>query len=340
MRTQISAKNRSTFTAIILYFLISINFALNLSRDGKYYLDIQRYERGEFDLPYQYRILMAPVFSLTMRMTEHLNLSTIMNHIPSYLSSPEQICYLIVNSIAFFIAILEFSVISKIVFSDRLWRAAANFLFIVYTYILFVLNSNLCFILPYDLPALAFTQLCTILILREKWKTLCIVFAIATANRETTFIVDIFLFVRWAVGAGSRIELKVAAILAIEWVAIKALLFITIAGDHMTGSVALWRLHYNLLTMLKVWQWPSVFTLFVPTIVAVALLNNTKDPEQRAWAITYLIGFSLIFLVANITEHRAFGDLTGFATITAMFFLADHACRPKATSVEPGSRLR
>ena len=170
---------------------------------------------------------------------------------------------------------------------------------------------------------MALTQLCIIAVLRRHWLLLMTAFAIATVNRETIFVVDIFLFVRWGLGAGRPADIKFAVILAAEWVAIKLGLSLALTGHHSGATVAQLTLGYNLTTILKIWQWPNIFALFVPVILSIWLLKSTNGREQRSWAITYLIGFSLIFLVANVTEHRAFGDLIAFAVVTIVFLVRE-----------------
>jgi hypothetical protein len=60
--------------------------------------------------------------------------------------------------------------------------------------------------------------------------------------------------------------------------------------------------------------------LFIP-VMTIWFLFEKPSKKALDWILPYIIGFSTIFLVAQVTEHGSYGDLTGFAAMSLMFFL-------------------
>ena len=316
---------------LIFFLLVSYLFALDFARTGNYFLRIEDYTAGHGELPFQYRILMAPVFKALLQVLSAFDIQSHFLNMPEFVRTPEQVAYLAVNFVGFFFAILFFDQISKTVFASRSAVFWADFIFIVSSYSIFILNPNLNFILPYDLPALAFAQLSTLLILRKKWLYAVLVFAVATINRETSFIVVVFLASRIALGleTGKRAALLSAVALSIIWVAIKiALLFFVVPKVGGGGGVAALKIQYNLITMLKPWQWAALLPLALPLTVCIFGILMRRNPAALSWSSTYLLGFAALFVVAQITECRAFADLIGFSAISTIYVLASRGVIP------------
>lgn len=309
--------------------LLACNFALNFARDGQYFLSIEKFTDLDVALPYQYRILMVPVFQMLIPFFKTANLQTLFTHVPTYLATPEALAYFTVNTVSFFIAVQTFRRIAFDILHSTKLTACAVFLFIVLTYVTFVLNPNLNFILPYDLPSLAFIQLGTLCIIRERWKTVIVLFAFATVNRETTFLLIFFLVLRWWFHQYKERNsaLITAAVLSFFWAAIKLALSLSIAGngseDLSIGGIAAWRLGYNLTEFLKPWQWPSLLPNFLPFGILIMLLTGRIKSDQE-WHMTALAGYAALFLVANVTEFRAFADLIGFFTMSLTLILRNY----------------
>jgi hypothetical protein len=312
---------------VVLFLLIAAQFSLNFAKTGEYYLDINKFINGDATIPYQYRILTAPIFKGLLSLFGSFDLTKVLEHCPVYISQPVQLAYFLVNFISYFAALTVFSLIAKEVFNSRQAAFYACSIFIVMTYFVFILNPDLQFILPYDLPSLAFTQICVLLVLRRQWPLLCVVFAIATFNRETMFLVILFTFTRaWTGSEERKTGLAVTAVLAVIWLAVKAILAYFIKGgasDAALGGVAAFKLVYNLTTLLKPWQWPALFPLLLPLALTVYFLFKKPSKQALDWIAPYLLGFAMLLVVAQITEHRAFGDLIGFAAMSATFFLIE-----------------
>lgn len=313
----------------MFFLLIAAHFSLMLARTGLYYLDIESYIGGGEKIPYQYRILMAPIFRAVLSLFNSFDITKILHHCPTYIASAEQLAYFVVNVVAYFIALSFFALIAKDAFGTKAGQFFACFLFIVITYLVFVLNPNqkLQFILPYDVPSLAFIQICTVLLLRRRWLALYVVFAIATVNRETTFLIILFTLARcWTGWEERRSGLKAAAVLVVVWLCVKAMLahFVKSGGsDAEVSGMAAFKVAYNAVELLKPWQWPAIFPLMLPLASSIYLVLKRPTNQALQWIAPYLGGFAALFVVAQITETRAFGDLTGFAAMSVTYFLAE-----------------
>jgi hypothetical protein len=314
---------RTVFLAV-LFFFISYNFALNFARAGSYFLNLQDYLSGRAALPFQFRVLMVPAFKSLLNVINDFSPQNYFSSLPQYITEREQLAYAVVNCIGFLLALSFFHQIAQATFKSSVYSFWADFLFITATYSIFVLNPNLNFILPYDLPSLAFMQLCTLLVLREKWLLLLLTFVFATLNRETSFIVVIFITSRILFGLEQRRMhvMLIVVVLTTIWIIIKACLSFLIVGS---GPFVLFDLvpRDNVTILLKPWQWPNLIPLLLPLALATHVLLSVPSRNARSWAATYILGFLPLFMVAGITEHRSFADLIGFSVMSILFFL-DH----------------
>ena len=189
-------------------------------------------------------------------------------------------------------------------------------LFYIVTTSYFCLNINNAFLLPYDIPAILFTFICIYLILNKKWLLLHIVFAIATINRETSFLILIFLSL-WAVSPnGEKKSLRYLLTLSTIWIVIKFILFIKYA--HLPTEEGI-RLFSNITMILKPWQWPALLPLFLTMTFSV--ITYGKFSKLRPWSGTTIVGFLIFFMFAVLAETRAFGDLIPYFLVSLTPFI-------------------
>jgi hypothetical protein len=235
----ISGVNYRTFLLTILFLLISYHFALNFARAGSYFLPQQDYTEGRAGLPYQYRILMVPIFKALLQFFNRIDVQNIFPNVPPFIATPRQPTYAMVTFVGFFCAMALFHQIARAAFDSDIEVFLSDLLFVVATYSVFILNPNLNFILPYYLPSLALTQLCTLLVHWRKWTLLILAFIVRTINRETSFLVVVFIACRILLGLKPcRVSaLFAAAVLAAIWVIIKVILFFLVAGTAGEGGI-------------------------------------------------------------------------------------------------------
>jgi len=317
-----------SFVYVGMLLLLSTHFALNFAKTGTYFLDLDKFISGHAALPYQYRVFTAPILNALVGFFTSINLTHVFYNCPEYVAAPEQQAYLVVNTISFIIAVGAFLLVAMKVLTSRSEVVGAALLFVIMVYIVFILNTTHQFILPYDLPSLAFTQVCCLLVLQRRWTILFVVFAFAVINRETIFLIIFFVATRVLTGSEARrTGIAVAVALSLIWLAVKSLLFFYFAGADTSGvtlgGLAAFKLFPNLATMIKPWQWPTLLPLFAPLVLTIRFLFEKPSKKALEWIAPYLLGFSLLFFVAVIIEIRAFGDLIGFSTMSVIFYFKE-----------------
>jgi hypothetical protein len=304
--------------ALTFDFLVAAHFSLNFAQIGTPFLDLGSFMAGGERFPFQYRVFIVPIFSFLLAVFRQFDLVNVLPHLPLYLSSPTQLAYFTINDVSFFVALILFRKISARVFEPR--EAVLSYLlFIALSYLWFVLNPNLSFLLPYDLPALAFCQASVLCVLSGRWFLLCVIFSMVTVNRETTYLIPLLVAVRWSLNLERPPALILAEILTSIWIGIKVLLFLWLSTESQGAVIAGLRLSYNFVTLAKPWQWPSLWPLLLP--VAFAAFGLRGSAHERQWSIVALAGFASLFCVANITELRAYGDIIGFVALSALIGL-------------------
>ena len=307
-----------TCFATFFDLLVAAHFALNFSQLGAPFLDLEKFLAGDERFPFQYRILTTPIFAFLVSAFGQFDFARALPHFPSYAASPEALAYFTVNCASFFVALQLFRRLSAEIFTGMA-ALAAYFLFVALTYLWFVLNPGLSFLLPYDLPALAFCVASLLCVLRGRWYLLTLVFVLATLNRETSYLIVLFLAVRWYLGCERGRALLVAGMMGAIWLALKLALvfwFWPASGGLIISAV---RIGYNVAILAKPWQWPTLWPLLLPL---AASAWGWRVAAARPWAITAVIGFVSLFCVANITELRAYGDLIPFAVLATVAVMA------------------
>jgi hypothetical protein len=322
------------FFAALFDLLVAAHFSLNFAQLGTTFLDLEKFIAGSERFPFQYRILTAPIFAFLVRAYTDFDVGRALPHFPDYLASVEALAYFTVNCGSLFIALLLFRRIAADVFAGAA-AIAAYFLFVALCYLWFILNPGLSFLLPYDLPALAFCAASLLCVLRGRWYVLGAVFVLATLNRETSYLIVLLLLVRWYLGYEGSRALLVAAILGALWLVLKLALvfwFWPASGGLIISAV---RIGYNFATLAKPWQWPALWPLILPVAVGVF---GWRVAVARPWAITVAIGFLSLFCVANITELRAYGDLIPFVVLAMTAVFADQG--PDGAQTPPATAAR
>jgi hypothetical protein len=316
------------FAAALFDLLVAAHFALNFVRLGAPFLDLEKFISGSEKFPFQYRILTAPIYAVLSRAFANVDFGRVLPHLPDYLASAEALSYFAITWASFFIALLLFRRIAAELFAGSA-AIAAYFLFLALSYLWFILNPSLSFVLPYDLPALAFCEASLFCVLRGRWNLLSAVFIFATLNRETSYLIVLFLLVRGYLGDEKSHAFFVAAILGALWLVLKLALILWFWPASGGLIIAGLRIGYNLAILAKPWQWPTLWPLLLPVAVSVWAC---RIAAARPWSMTATIGFLSLFCVANITELRAYGDLIPFVVL-AMVAATAHKQRPELLSL-------
>ena len=297
-----------SFTYVGMLVLLSTHFALNFAKTGVYFLSLDKFTSGQAALPYQYRVLTAPILKALVGFFTSIDLKHILHNCPEYITAPEQQAYFVVNVISLIIAFGAFLLIAKEVFTSRAEIFGAASLFVITVYFTFIINPSHQFILPYDLPSLAFTQVCCFLVLRRRWIILLVVFALAAVNRETILLIIFFVATRVLTGSETRrTGIAVVATLSFIWLAVKSLLFLHFAGaasdDAALGGIRSSQAISQFGDGDQAVAMADNIASCRAAVLTVRFLFEKPSKEALEWIAPYLLGFTILLFVAVIIEN-------------------------------------
>lgn len=312
---------------LALAVLVSAHFSLTLMHAATPFLDTGQWLDLAADRPFQYRLLMVPVMRGLID-TIGAAAPGFVASLPPFVGTPELLAYAALNAAACFVALGSFwCLLNRLYAPGDPAQAIAASLFLALLYLFFCLNPNLAFILPYDIPAIAFTTASLCLWRTGKWLILVPFFALATLNRETIVLVPVAIAIHAFSTGGDRRELALAAVLLALWIAVK--FWLAWQFSHLPSEEGL-RLGYNFATLAKPWQWPAIFIL--PLLAGFTIKAALRKDEGLVFALTALAGGAMLFAVANITEIRAFGELIPYLALALAPLLRDKLIPTAPTS--------
>lgn len=280
----------------------------------------------EANLPYQARVLMALVYRQSESVISQVPfLLRLGDLFPGQISNPiHAITAYTITFLSFIVSALVAQVIRIHLFPGKSLASPGSLMNLIillpWIYImfgLFILNPNLNFILPYDLPSVAFQFILLAMILKRFHILLLLpMFVVATLNRESTMLILIFTVILSFASrkTDSHYFPRVASSFALAWIGVKLILRQVFLNSDSETSFGLIR---NFGYLLRGIQIPSIFPLIVMlSVFVIALLiclrQEQPSPEVSAIVLTGLFGFLLIFYHAWIVEMRAYGDLTPY----------------------------
>jgi hypothetical protein len=283
------------------------------------YLNIQLWERGYAPLPFQTRILLAPLYRLVD--TSHWGIW--------YADKLSRNDYFFPHGVTPAV-VLEFTIgITCVLFSGwvtvQLYSAASRVrllswlvypLFLGLCCVTYVLHTVQNFSYVYDLPSLAAFSLGFYLIyFRKPFVWFAAFFAIATLNRETTLLLLPFWAlsqclgpeggVHWQSLLRRRVWLPLA-VLGLYWLAWHKVVYAVYSTNVSEYYV---RPSYNLKFFLRLRYWPqlaSAFAYLWPFLIVYR--RQVRDAQLRAWLMVLPGWYCLMMLWGVITETRVFGE--------------------------------
>ena len=289
------------------------------------YVDLYRFERGYERLPFQTRILVAPLY----RWAD---------------SSPTLIAYAgrLARNNYFFPHgvragdVFEFFLDIACVlvagwFTTRIYRAASRRhllqplvypLFLGLCILAYVLHTVQNFRYVYDMPSLAFFAAGFYLIyFRKPLLWFVALFAIATLNRETILLLLPFYALSNAVEDGqfrwralfAPATCGVVLMLGLYWAAWHHLVFSIFAHN---ASEYYPRVPFNLRCFARLRYYPQLFSclgFLAPFLIPGRRL--VADRQLRAWLWAVPIWLAFMFTWAILVETRVFGELIPFLAV-------------------------
>lgn len=298
-----AASNLGWFMLCMLA-LLAANFAMNFSKIGVPFLDIQAYIAGNEATPFQWRCLMRPVFRVLLATFDPTFIAHLPKLTPEFLKDPLRLSYFLVNGSCIYMAMVFHWLAARAHFLERNSANLSTLVFALVCYFVFVLNPNLGYLLPYDIPALALGGAGIWLVLSGRYLVATLMFPIAVLNRETAFMVPVLLACMAIRGQADKRAWPHVAVMLLSWVVVKWALAQAFKGAAEGSEI---KLFYNVVTSIKPWQWPALLPLlFMVVVSARAALSSERE---RAIGTAAVAGFVALAVVAVIVETRAFGDL-------------------------------
>ncbi len=311
---------------LALYILATVQFV------GAYlylefpYINVYRFERGYERLPFQTRLLLAPVYSYLdhsrwfVDYTSRLARNTYF--FPRGLLPGEVFEFysgIVCVLVAGWVAVRIYNAATR----QHLLGAFVYPLFLVLCAVSYILHTVQNFRFVYDMPSLAFFALGLYLIYFRKPVVLFVaLFAIATLNRETTLLLLPFYALSEAVvyrheGPGidwrrtcTPAVLVVILPLAAYWVIWHKLVFHIFAGN---ASEYYSRVQFNLYCFSRLRYYPQLASSFGFLLPMLFLYRrHVHDLQLRAWMRVIPVWIVFMFTWGILVETRVFGELLPF----------------------------
>jgi hypothetical protein len=326
MRRQFSYRHRFQWLngkkifRFVVYLLATVQFAGTYYFLESNYLDYNRFEHGYERLPFQTRLLLAPLFrwadddGFMVRYAAHLSINTYF--FPNGIA-PQDILAFYLNIvcvlIAGWVAVRLYSASTqKNLLGEFVYPVFLGLCFM--TYVLHMVQN---YRYVYDLPSLAFFSIGLYLIYFRKSPFWFIaLFAVATLNRETTLLLLPFYVLSQTVNAGGKMEwkklysLRVAGVvlpLMLYWFVWHGLIFHLFATNP---SEYYSRILANLNTFKALRFYPQMFSIlgYLPLFLWLNR-KRLRDSQLRIWMWVLPIWFGLMTVWGILVETRIFGEL-------------------------------
>lgn len=320
---------RASWLWWVTLLLACAQFSLRYVWRDPSYLNLELYAHGGEQMPFQGRVLMAWVLNAAVGTPARAaHWQRLAGRLPPEIADPMH-AVLLLSTLACVLAavLLTWRTNVRLTGNER-WSAWAALLVLYMTYFNLVVGNGM-WVLPYDLPALAFVCLGVYLVVRRQALWLIPVTAVAFLNRETAIMIPVFHAVyEWLRrrredagvrdGRGVLVAVSVALQVAI-CVALKVWISHRFRGNpviHGAGSGAFeLQLGANLRWLTRPPQWPllaSTSGFLLPLIVL-----NLRFVRDRAFAaasaVTGAVWLALLLVVGVLLEIRIYNEWTAFA---------------------------
>lgn len=310
---------------------------------GHPYIDFFRFAHGYERLPFQTRLLLAPLFGwaqsspLMIRYASHLSSD---NYFFPRGIGPGGILELYIDIpcvlIAGWVAVRLYQASSR----RQLLGWLIFPLFLVLCTVTYILHAVQNFRFLYDMPSLMFFSLGLYLIYFRKSTTLLVaLFAIATINRETTLLLIPFFLLSAclqpsATGAPRCTSLSLVPRSKFEWrcalrfdVLLPAVLMLAywiawhlfifhLFRNNRSEYYPRFSWNWNYFSHIRYYpQLLSSFGYLLPFLVLFR--NKIRDPQLRLWLWTLPLWYALMTVWGLLVETRIFGELIPFLACAA-----------------------
>jgi hypothetical protein len=307
-------KSGATHLALIaFYVLAAVQFVGSYIYLEWDYVDVRLWERGYAHLPFQTRLLLAPLYQWFAAQPWAIRTASRFARDNTYFFprglTPEMMLefFLGIACVLFsgWVAVRIYAGATR----RNVLRSLVFPLFLVLCTLTYIVHTVQNFRFVYDMPSLAFFSLGFYLIYTRKpvlWFIL--LFAVATLNRETTLLLLPFWVLSQSLDENGRLAwrrmirwqvLVVVLPLGLYWIAWHHLVY----GIFSTNPSEYYsRLSLNLKCFTRIRYWPQLASAF-------AFLWPVTDPQLKAWLWLLPVWYAVMMVWAVLTETRVFGEL-------------------------------
>ncbi len=286
------------------------------------WVNLQLWESGSERLPFQTRLLLAPVYRAFDNWTWAQNYAAQLAKNTYFFPPPRGVNPGLLLEFAIGVVCVLLSAWVAVRIYDAatrrgLLRPLVYPIFLGLCVLLYIVHTVQNFRYVYDMPSLLVFALGFYMIyFRKPTAWFVLLFALGTLNRETTLLLLPF----WALAQVLALDGRVAwrallsrpvlvpvALMGTYWAAWHLIVF------HMFGanpSEYYPRLLFNLHCFLRLRYWPQLaaaFGFLWPFLIVYR--RQVRDPLLRAWLMVLPVWYGFMLLWAIVTETRVFGEL-------------------------------
>lgn len=287
------------------------------------YVNLQVWETGSERLPFQTRLLLAPLYRVFEQSAMGQNYAARLARNSYFFPNgvtPGMVLEFFIDTVCVLIAGWVTVRIYEAASRRRLFGPLVYPLFLAMCVLLYVLHTVQNFRYMYDLPSLAFFSVGFYLIYFRKPVTLfALLFAVATLNRETTLLLLPFWAISQVLGPNGRVRWRgllerrvvtVLGLLGLYWLLWHHVVFAMFGANP---SEYYPRVMFNLHCFLRLRYWPQLACAFAFTWpLLLAYGRQVRDAQLRAWMLVLPLWYGFMLMWAVLTETRVFGELIPF----------------------------
>ncbi len=307
----------------VLYVLATVQFV------GAYlylewpYLNIRLWEMGYAPLPFQTRLLLAPLYRWVDEAPWSVHYASRLARNTYFFPhgvGPDMVLEFLIGIVCVlfsgWVALRFYDAATRI----NLLRPLVYPIFLALCVAAYILHTVQNFRYVYDMPSLAAFALGFYLIYFRKpliWFVL--LFAIATLNRETTLLLLPFWALSRSLGPDGRVRWRALVSPPVLAVVVPLTLYWAV-WHHVVYSVFSTnlseyypRLVFNLKCFIRLRYWPqlaSAFGFLWPFLLLY--WRQVRDAQLRAWLLALPLWYAFMMQWAIVTETRVFGELLPF----------------------------
>lgn len=340
---------RSNWLVCAVYLLATAQFAGTYYFQATNFLDYNRFEHGYERLPFQTRLLLAPLLrwadnsALMVKYASHLSQGRYF--FPDGIS-PQDVLLFFLNIACLLIAGWVAVRIYQAATRRSLMEKFVYPIFLVLCGVTYIWHTVQNFRFVYDLPSLALFSLGLYLIyFRKPIPLFVLVFAIATLNRETSLLLLPFYMCSAALDEDGRLEWKrmfssrvlaVVMPLVAYWTAWHLLVFHLFRAN---ASEYYPRITFNLHVLTNLKFFPQLLSALCYLPVFLFLYRRRlRDPQLRSWLWVLPVWFAFMFFWGVLPETRVYGELIPYVACVSAI-LAEEAIASRAAG-EPPDEVR